>query len=92
LVIADIEQDRDDLLAVSILVHMHHLGIIRHVGFIANHGPSKKRSKFLRIILHLLGFSDVPVAAVTDGTGGKNKRDLNYKTKHSSTRTGIKKI
>jgi inosine-uridine nucleoside N-ribohydrolase len=76
LVITDIEQDRDDLLAVLILVHMHHLGIVNLVGFIANHRPSEKRAKLLRTILHLQGLPDMPVAAGTDGTSGREKRDL----------------
>jgi inosine-uridine nucleoside N-ribohydrolase len=78
LVITDIEQDRDDLLAVLILVHMHYLGIINLVGFNANHGPAEKRSKVLRTMLRLTGLPDVSVAAGTDGTGGKEKRDLKW--------------
>lgn len=45
LVITDIEQDRDNLLAVLLLLHMHYLGIIEIVGFISNHYPSEKRAK-----------------------------------------------
>ncbi|KFA80413.1 hypothetical protein S40288_11742, partial [Stachybotrys chartarum IBT 40288] len=77
-IITDIEQDRDDLLAVLILLHMHYLGLINIVGVIANHGPSEKRSKLLRTITYLLSCFDIPVAAGTDGTGGKEKRKLKW--------------
>jgi inosine-uridine nucleoside N-ribohydrolase len=80
LVITDIEQDRDDLLAVLILLHMHYLGLINIVGFIANYCPSEKRSKVLEMLAvgaALRGREssfNIPVAAGTNGTGGKEKR------------------
>jgi hypothetical protein len=55
---------------------MHHLGIVNLLGFIAYHRPSEKRAKLLRTILHLQGLPDMPVAAGTDGTSGREKRDL----------------
>lgn len=75
LVITDIEQDLDDLLAVLILSHMHYLGIVNLVGLVANHKPSLKRAKFLRTVLHLQDIPEVPVAVGTDGTGGKENRE-----------------
>ncbi|CAI6068073.1 unnamed protein product [Clonostachys chloroleuca] len=76
LVITDIEQDRDDLLAVILLSHMHSLGIIELVGCVANHRPSDKRAKFLKTVLHVLGTPEIPVAVGTDGTGGRENRTL----------------
>ena len=75
LVITDIEQDLDDLLAVLILSHMHYLGIVNLVGLVANHKPSLKRAKFLRTVLHLQDIPEVPVAVGTDGTVGKENRE-----------------
>jgi hypothetical protein len=74
LVITDIEQDRDDLLAVILLSHMHSLGIIELVGCVANYRPSDKRAKFLKTVLHVLDTPEIPVAVGTDGTGGHENR------------------
>lgn len=78
LVITDVEQDYDDLLAIIFLSEMHHLGAAELVGLIANHGVPLERAKFLRTVMHLLGLGHVEV---TQGTIGIEKwSQKNYHT------------
>jgi len=65
LVITDVEQDYDDLLAIIFLSEMHRLGAAELVGLIANHGVPLQRAKFLRTVMHLLGLGHIEV---TQGT------------------------
>jgi hypothetical protein len=66
-VITDIEQDYDDLLAIIFLAEMHRMGAVELAGFIANHEPALKRAMFLRTVLHLLQLPNIPVAVGTSG-------------------------
>ncbi|KAK3311073.1 uncharacterized protein B0T15DRAFT_385450 [Chaetomium strumarium] len=73
IVITDIEQDYDDLLAIIFLAEMHRMGAVELAGFIANHEPADRRAKFLRTVLHLLQLPNVPVAVGTVGTDDRAK-------------------
>jgi len=73
LVVTDIEQDYDDLLAIIFLSEMHRLGLVELAGFVTNHGDSLRRAKFLRTILHLLGLGHVEVAKGTLGVEDRSK-------------------
>ncbi|KAK0644130.1 hypothetical protein B0T16DRAFT_417193 [Cercophora newfieldiana] len=64
-VITDVEQDYDDLLAIIFLSEMHHLGAVELAGLITNHGDPLKRAKFLRTVMHLLDMGDIQVAEGT---------------------------
>ena len=44
LVVTDIEQDYDDLMAIIFLSEMHRLGAVELAGFIANHGQTLERA------------------------------------------------
>ncbi|KAK0617541.1 hypothetical protein B0T14DRAFT_393037, partial [Immersiella caudata] len=66
-VVTDVELDYDDLLAIIFLSEMHRLGAIKLAGLITNHGRAAERAKFLRTIMHLLGFGDIEVAVGTYG-------------------------
>ena len=66
-VVTDIEQDYDDLMAIIFLSEMHRLGAIELAGFVANHKPAIERAKFLRSIVHLLGLKHLEVAQGTEG-------------------------
>jgi len=68
LVITDAEKDYDDLVAIVFLCEMHRLGVVEIAGIIANHKPARRRAKFLRTIVHLLGMGHIEVAEGTDGT------------------------
>jgi len=72
-VFTDIELDYDDLLAIIFLSEMHRLGAVELVGFIANHGASLERAKFLRSVLLLLGLCHIEVAEGTNGVGDPDK-------------------
>ncbi|KAK7219332.1 hypothetical protein V2G26_007335 [Clonostachys chloroleuca] len=72
-IITDIDMDIDDMIAIVILVHMHHLGIIEIALIIANYRPSEMRAKFLRTVVRLLGANEIPIAAGTDGLGGAER-------------------
>jgi len=79
-VVTDIEQDYDDLLAIIFLSEMHRLGAVELAGFIANHGASLERAKFLRTVVHLLGLAHIPVAQGTNGYG--DPAELAEENKH----------
>ncbi|KAK5662235.1 hypothetical protein OQA88_8140 [Cercophora sp. LCS_1] len=64
-VITDVEQDYDDLLAIIFLSEMHRLGAVELAGFVTNHGQPLERAKFLRSIVHLLGLGHIEVARGT---------------------------
>ncbi|KAK4185720.1 hypothetical protein QBC35DRAFT_297302 [Podospora australis] len=66
-VITDVEQDYDDLLAIIFLIEMHRMGAIHLEGCIANHYPADRRAWFLRTVLDLFNLPEVPV---TEGTKG----------------------
>ncbi|KAK3349756.1 hypothetical protein B0T25DRAFT_548880 [Lasiosphaeria hispida] len=70
LVITDIDQDYDDLMAIVFLAEMHRIGVVELAGFVANHKPAIKRAFLLRSTLHLLKLGHLPVAV---GTGGVEK-------------------
>ncbi|KAK1753930.1 hypothetical protein QBC47DRAFT_32254 [Echria macrotheca] len=74
LVITDIEQDYDDLMAIVFLSEMHRLGAVELAGFIANHGKPETRAKFLRTIVNLLGLGHLPVAEGTIGVEDQSKK------------------
>ncbi|KAK4236421.1 hypothetical protein C8A03DRAFT_35698 [Achaetomium macrosporum] len=86
LVITDIEQDYDDLLAIIFLAEMHRMGAVKLAGCIANHAPANRRAKFLRTVLHLLGLPDIPVAVGTQGAEdlGKHAHDHFYGLKNET--------
>lgn len=88
LVITDIEQDYDDLLAIIFLAEMHRMGAVELVGFVANHHPAIERAKFLRTVLHLLGLPDMPVAEGTQGAADLEKHpwDFYYGLKNKTFR------
>ncbi|KAK3897938.1 hypothetical protein C8A05DRAFT_19393 [Staphylotrichum tortipilum] len=88
LVITDIEQDYDDLLAVIFLAEMHRMGAVQLVGFVANHHPAEERAKFLRSVLHLLGLPDLPVGKGTRGAEDlvKHPWDFYYGLKNKTFR------
>jgi hypothetical protein len=66
-VVTDVEQDYDDLLAIIFLSEMHHLGAVNLAGLITNHGRPLERAKFLRSVMHLLGVGNIEVAQGTFG-------------------------
>ncbi|KAK0707812.1 hypothetical protein B0H67DRAFT_447566, partial [Lasiosphaeris hirsuta] len=72
LVMTDIDQDYDDLMAIVFLAEMHRMGAIELAGFVANHEPAIERASFLRSTLRLLKLDDIPVAI---GTGGVEKKE-----------------
>ncbi|KAK4197145.1 hypothetical protein QBC40DRAFT_309310 [Triangularia verruculosa] len=84
LVITDIEQDYDDLLAIIFLSEMHRMGAIELAGCVANHHPAEKRAKFLRTTLDCLNLQDVPVAIGTKGASDivSHAPDLYYGLKN----------
>lgn len=101
LVITDIEQDYDDLLAIIFLSEMHRMGAIELAGCIANHHPADRRAKFLRTTLDCLNLQHVPVAIGTKGAsdivahapdlyyGLKNRRFHDYaERKHTPPLSG----
>lgn len=71
-IITDIEQDYDDLMAIIFLSEMHRLGVVELAGFIANHQQTLRRARFLRTIVYLLGLGHLEVAL---GTGGVEKTE-----------------
>jgi hypothetical protein len=71
-IITDIEQDYDDLMAIIFLSEMHRLGVVELAGFIANHQQALRRARFLRTIVYLLGLGHLEVAL---GTAGVEKTD-----------------
>jgi len=73
LVITDAEKDYDDLIAIVVLCEMYRLGVVEIAGIIANHKPARRRAKFLRTIVHLLGMGHVEVAEGTDGVEDPNQ-------------------
>ncbi|KAK0737349.1 hypothetical protein B0T21DRAFT_401348 [Apiosordaria backusii] len=86
LVITDIEQDYDDLLAIIFLSEMHRMGAIELAGCVANHHPADKRAKFLRTTLDCLNLADVPVAIGTKGASdiSAHAPDLYYGLKNKT--------
>ncbi|KAK1754189.1 hypothetical protein QBC47DRAFT_423862 [Echria macrotheca] len=72
-VITDAEKDYDDLIAIVVLCEMYRLGVVEIAGIIANHKPARRRAKFLRTIVHLLGMAHIEVAEGTDGVEDPNQ-------------------
>ncbi|KAK0671478.1 hypothetical protein QBC41DRAFT_270553 [Cercophora samala] len=85
LVITDIEQDYDDLLAIIFLSEMHRMGAIELAGCVANHHPADKRARFLRTTLDCLNLQHVPVAIGTKGASdiSAHAPDLYYGLKNT---------
>ena len=88
LVVTDIEQDYDDLMAIIFLSEMHRLGAVELAGFIANHGQTLERAKFLRTIVHLLGLGHLEVAQGTLGVEDQSQKlwidDSYYELKNTT--------
>ncbi|KAL1835901.1 hypothetical protein VTJ49DRAFT_5901 [Mycothermus thermophilus] len=64
-IITDIEQDYDDLLALLFLIEMHRWEAVHLVGVIVNVGEEpilEKRAKFVQTVFNLLGLHKIPVA------------------------------
>ncbi|KAK1827479.1 hypothetical protein QBC39DRAFT_266931 [Podospora conica] len=77
LIITDIEQDYDDLMAIIFLSEMHRLGVVELAGFIANHQQTLRRARFLRTIVYLLNLGHLEVAMGTTGVD-RNMDETQY--------------
>ncbi|KAK4171146.1 hypothetical protein QBC36DRAFT_102866 [Triangularia setosa] len=91
LVITDIEQDYDDLLAIIFLTEMHCMGATKLAGYVANHHPADIRAKYPRTTLNCLKLQYVPVAIGIKGASdiSAHAPDLYYRDKGWSSGLGI---
>jgi len=76
-VITDLGKDYDDLAAMVVLKELRRLGVVRLGGFVANLVPSKKRARFGRGSLDLLGLDGIPMATGLQ-TGINIHKELPY--------------
>ena len=72
-VITDLAKDYDDLMAMVLLAELHRLGLVELEAFVANLMPARKRARFGRGALDLLGLQKIPIAIGSVGSGKKHK-------------------
>ena len=80
-VITDLAKDYDDLMAMVLLAELHRLGLVELEAFVANLMPARKRARFGRGALDLLGLQRIPIAAGSVGSEQLHKVN-DYEFKH----------